>query len=83
VSRADDLPENNLQADPRDRSGTGPLFLQVKLQLKRVFQKNNPFNEKFSPALTQENHLSDQTLVLLVNGARIGLILDHLFWCSP
>jgi len=49
-----DLPENNLQADPKNRIGTGPLFLQVKSRLKTHFSEKRPLNEEFSPALTQE-----------------------------
>jgi hypothetical protein len=49
-----DLPENDLKDVLKNRLGTGPLFLQVKIRLKRRFQENTPVNEDFSPALTSE-----------------------------
>jgi hypothetical protein len=54
VSQAEDLPENNLQVDLKNRGGTGPLFLQLKSRLKRIFQEKRPLNKEFSRALIQE-----------------------------
>jgi hypothetical protein len=51
------VPENNLQVDPKNRIGTGPLFLQVKLRFKRVFLEKKPLNKEFFPALTKETLL--------------------------
>jgi hypothetical protein len=47
-----DLPENDLQVVPKNRIGTGPLFLQLESRLKSPFLENTRFSPEFSPALT-------------------------------